>query len=260
MVSPIHEPVKRLSPGPRHDAKNLPHRPVRSESLRTQVVDLLMQAIFDGELRPGQWLREVWLAKSFAVSQTTVREALVHLEQLGLVTRMPQRRTIVTNLSKQEVRDRLRVRVELERMAAVDAAPKLTADDFAELERLSLAVQSANAEGRPFAASQRDLEFHQYIWEKSGNRVLAATLRQICLPLFAFIGLLRSVGAVDVSRTVRHGHEPVIAGLRQGSAAPIEEAIREHIDGSYSRFLSGGANDLEELMEEGEKGGWNGLA
>src|SRR5437870_3973235 len=73
--------------------------PVRSGTLRSQVVDILRHAIFYGKLRPGELLTELPLAKKLAVSQSTIREALADLEHHGLVTRIPNRGTEVTTIS-----------------------------------------------------------------------------------------------------------------------------------------------------------------
>src|SRR5262247_2709868 len=73
--------------------------PVRSGTLRSQVVDILRHAIFFGKLRPGELLTELPLAKKLSVSQSTIREALADLEHYGLVTRVPNRGTVVTTIS-----------------------------------------------------------------------------------------------------------------------------------------------------------------
>ena len=50
-------------------------QPIRADSLRTQVVGILKEAIFSGKFRPGDLMREMQLARTFGVSQATVREA-----------------------------------------------------------------------------------------------------------------------------------------------------------------------------------------
>ena len=54
----------------------MPFQPVKAESLSAQVFETIRDAIFRGELKPGETLRELGLAKSLNVSQATVREAL----------------------------------------------------------------------------------------------------------------------------------------------------------------------------------------
>ena len=77
---------------------------VKSQSLRECVEDRIRAAIFSGKLRPGDALREMHLARELQVSQATVREALLHLQHAGLVTRTPNAGTIVTHMMKTVLR------------------------------------------------------------------------------------------------------------------------------------------------------------
>src|SRR4051794_31268994 len=47
----------------------------------------LREAILDGAVASGTWLREVSVASTLGVSRTPVREALARLEEEGLVVR-----------------------------------------------------------------------------------------------------------------------------------------------------------------------------
>src|SRR5262245_42326188 len=111
----------------------MPLKPIRSSTLKDQVVDAIRKAVFDGTFAIGQPLREMHLARDLNVSQPTVREALLELEKEGLVVRTPNVGTAVTNMTSRELAERLAVRIELETMACVLAAGRMTARDFAGL-------------------------------------------------------------------------------------------------------------------------------
>ena len=55
-------------------------------TLRERALEALRAAIISGQYRPGDHLGEVDLGKHLGVSRGTVREALRHLQQEGLVT------------------------------------------------------------------------------------------------------------------------------------------------------------------------------
>ena len=59
--------------------------------LRDVVFQTLRQAILRGELKPGERLMEVRLAKKLGVSRTPIREAIRKLELEGLVLMIPRR-------------------------------------------------------------------------------------------------------------------------------------------------------------------------
>jgi DNA-binding GntR family transcriptional regulator len=222
--------------------------PVRPTTLKIQATAAVRDAIFRGRLRPGDPLRELHLARELEVSQPTVREALLELEKAGLVIRTPNVGTVVRNMSAEEVRDRLEVRVQLEIMAARAAAKRMTKADFAELDLRHTALNAAVASDQYFEAGQADLNFHRWIWECSGNSVLPGTLEQITLPLLAFVSLLRSRGSERL-RDVTNAHQPIVDALRKKSESRIASVIAQHFGNSYEEFLSSGVKDCRTYAE-----------
>ena len=75
-----------------------------------------------GKIRPSTRLRELHLARSLGVSQSTIREALFQLEHSGLVVRVPNSGTTVASFSEDELRERIEVRLVLEEEAFVKAS------------------------------------------------------------------------------------------------------------------------------------------
>lgn len=229
-----------------HDGNmDLPH-PVRTETLRQQIARILQEAIFAGQLKPGQLLRELALAKQLGVSQATIREALSDLEQLGLVSKTVHRGTTVTNLSAREVRERLTVRMVLEELAAVEAAARMTDSDFHTLDELAGRIERSIDANLYFETSQADIAFHRCIWELSGNAILCRMLDQLTTPLFAFLGLLHKLTAQD--QRAAKPHSDIIRALRSRDADVVREAVRAHIRGSYEVFLESDAEDLVSLV------------
>ena len=62
------------------------------------VYDLLRDEILDLALPPGSPIDEVQLAERFQMSRTPIREALVRLAGEGLITTLPNRSTMVSNI------------------------------------------------------------------------------------------------------------------------------------------------------------------
>lgn len=223
--------------------------PLRADTLRSQVARILRDAIFSGELKPGEALRELALARQLDVSQATVREALSDLEQIGLVIKAPNKGTTVTNLTATEVRERLAIRLTLEQMAAIEAARRMEAADFEALEGLSAQITAGIEQNAYFEVSQADLAFHRAIWRASGNRTLERILDQVTTPLFAFLGLLHRIRQDDQRKT--RPHSELIAALRTRRPAAIRQAFRNHIEGSYGALLNSEAEDLLSLVKNG---------
>jgi DNA-binding GntR family transcriptional regulator len=84
-----------------------------TRSLPEQIAAHLAARILEGSLEPGERVREERLAAEFAVSRGPVRESLRLLEKDGLVTIVPRRGAMVTDLSADEVREIFEIRAVL---------------------------------------------------------------------------------------------------------------------------------------------------
>ena len=67
------------------------------------VYDVLRNEIISLTLPPGSPIDEIQLAERFAMSRTPIREALVRLAGDGLVTTLPNRSTVVSNIDFQNL-------------------------------------------------------------------------------------------------------------------------------------------------------------
>jgi DNA-binding GntR family transcriptional regulator len=203
--------------------------PVRSETLRSQVVNILKHAIFYGKLQPEELLRELPLAKKLKVSQSTVREALAELERYGLVVRILNRGTVVASLSSADIQNRMKVRLALEEMAFSDACLLLDDDDIAHLDELARTIDSLADAGQSIQAGEADLAFHRYVWRKTGNQILYQTLDVLTVPLFAFLGVMLNMAGIEQYRTLALPHHELVEALRQRDPEVAKEAIRAHL-------------------------------
>ncbi|HEY8561638.1 MAG TPA: GntR family transcriptional regulator [Pyrinomonadaceae bacterium] len=223
--------------------------PIKTSSLTTQTFEAIRDAIFTGQFLPGEHLKELHLSRDLQVSQVVVREALVRLEHVGLVVRSSNRNTTVTNMSNREIEQRLRIREPLEKMAFIEAAPNLDADDIAELKRVGQEMVASEAKEDYFESTQSDLYFHRYIWEKADNEILYHTLNNVTTPLFAFLVILRRTGFESLNKSSQP-HEQLISVLETKDPRQIENAVHLHIENSYAKFLESGISDLEVLAKK----------
>ena len=118
---------------PREEVASASHRQVFREEIRNAI----REAIFSGELNPGDRIIETYWAKELGVSQGPVREAIRDLEAMGLVETVPFKGSRVRTLTEKDVRDNYSVRICLESKSIRDAITQLDDEQMAELtERL----------------------------------------------------------------------------------------------------------------------------
>jgi DNA-binding GntR family transcriptional regulator len=202
--------------------------PIRTLSKSREVFEQLRQAIWSGDLPPGTPLREAHIAKQLNVSQVPVREALLQLEHLGLVVRVPDRGTTVTKLTRAEIIQMMEVRRHLEEMAFQLAATHLTPEIEAELRAHLRTMQVLVAKKDHFGVAEEDFSFHQTVWKASGNEVLEKTLERLCIAVYAFVSLKRHAAGETMKSAVK-SHKKLLEALLSRDKKRITTGVNEHI-------------------------------
>jgi DNA-binding GntR family transcriptional regulator len=201
----------------------------KATSIREGVGEMIRQALYEGRLEPGHALSEAGLAAEMGVSRGPVREALLLLSQEGLVVHSPNRGFAVVQLTENDLEEIRRVRLPLEIMALTVARPRISEEDIVKL--VGLKTRMVDEFGTNLREStQSDVSFHALIWERSGNLRLAAALRNLLAPFFAF-GSLSSLHH-QVSLTKRHlaeQHEQIIRFLQGCNDSSAEDCVRFHL-------------------------------
>lgn len=162
-------------------------KPALFQTLPLQVADQIAGSIVDASFAPGSRLREVELAQFFNVSRATIREALRHLEQRGLVRIMPQRGAYVTQLSAKELDDLFEVRASLLATGSRLAAERCSDADAKRLrEQLAHLRESVNDLEAYTRASSATVEM---LIQLSGNDVLATYVRDFAQKIGRYVRL-----------------------------------------------------------------------
>jgi len=146
--------------------------------LRDRVYARLRESIVDGTLAPGEVLRDQDLAAWLGVSRTPVREALLRLADVGLVTARPGSSTVVSPLEARAVRDARDVVAAMHEVAVREAVGLLTRADLAAMRAANKRFTSALRAGDAEAALAADDELHQVPVDVAGNRAVQAVLDQ----------------------------------------------------------------------------------
>ena len=146
-------------------------------SLKEIVHDFILAALREGRLKPGDRILEKEICESLGVSRTPVREALLQLEPVGLVSFLPRQGIVVNDLTEEDVRELFETIAPLEAEAARLAITHLTATDFAKLDR-SLASMEKMIRARDLLRLNREMEsFHDIPLSRCPNRLLVSTIR-----------------------------------------------------------------------------------
>lgn len=207
---------------------------IRHSSLTEQIAQVVKQAIFRGELQPGERLVEQAIAKAHGVGQNAVREALISLAHQGFVKRVANRATYVTQMSLDEAQKLSVVRTALESTSVEIVSRRFAAG---EVETKALEIFLA---GMRAAAEQLDrvlfykfdIAFHRELWRLTGNESLEQALEQVVAPLFAFFIMqyFRRGEHLETLREAIPAHEQVLTCVRSGRPEEARTALHALVD------------------------------
>lgn len=199
---------------------------VPSATLKNYLFNELRAAILSGKWKPGERLNESKLARQYNVSRIPVREALLQLQEQGLVMNHPRRGMFVTTLSEEEVQKINSLRVVLESEALKLCRSRLTREIDAQLSRLVEEMEHWQ-DGSQIEAAHLDMKFHRTVWAHSGNDYIGRALDSLVLVLFAH----RAVVNTSQERLLWHlKHHRQLLDVIQGiSSKTAEEAMIAHL-------------------------------
>lgn len=238
------EAAAKLSPSQNQRGANAP------TTLKAHVYNTLRQAIVSGRYKPGSRLNESQLAREFNISRIPIREALMQLQEHGLVMNHERRGMFVTELETMDVQQINSVRIVLEAEAIKLARANMTRQIAAHLTGLVVKMENLDV-GSQMESANLDLEFHRTIWEAAGNPYLSRTLDSLSTVLFAHTALEKS--GTDSNHWRLNHHRRLLEVVLGSSDTPPELAVIEHLSAHYtdpSRFSSFATEADEQAAED----------
>jgi DNA-binding GntR family transcriptional regulator len=131
--------------------------PVSFEPRGKLVADYLRDAILQGRVKSGEWIRQEAVARELGTSRIPVREALRQLESEGLISLVPHTGARVATRDFAEYTELYKIRERLEPLAIVESLPLLTTEDLSTLRALMVDIEATID---PVAWLDLDRRFH----------------------------------------------------------------------------------------------------
>jgi len=208
--------------------------------LTEQVYRALRDEICEGSLAPGTHLIQEQLAQTLGVSRQPIQQALALLRNDGLVQELGKRGLFVTPLDPTVMRHHYAIRAALDGLAARLAAEQARGSRPAakkiqtEGARLVQAGTAAAGEGRVTALVDLDVAFHAFVYEASGNPLLAATadlhwryLRRV---------MSEVLRQAEPPPAIWQQHADILAAIVAGRADDAERLAIGHVEHASSRL------------------------
>ena len=221
-----------------------------SNSLNDVTYDAIRKDIMNMTLEPGMNVSVQKLSERYGVSRTPVREAIVRLQQSGLVEIYPQRKTVVSKIDLDRISEELFIRTSLE-AAVVDKfihrCSELVGDTLQELINKQKKYMDKEYLTEFYS---KDNRFHQLIFETAGQALAWKTAENVTFQ-YSRIRILH--GKINGVASIIEGHEKILAAIRRRDSEAMRKAVIEYpnnllaqvksMSKQYPHFFS---NDLQQ--------------
>lgn len=198
-------------------------------SLKQQIAEEIKKMIFEGKLKQGEKITEQQVSQSLGVSRTSVREAVLLLEQEGLLISEAYKDTKVTTISQEEVLEILiPMRLQIETFALKKGLSTWGADTKAQFETILEGMRKATVYEDLSMFIELDIQLHGLIVQSSGLenviRIWESIVNRIRLHF------LHQNSRSGTMEKWLHEHEELVTILVGNSSLEVAlEALKSHI-------------------------------
>lgn len=208
-------------------------KPVGRSQTVQRVVDGIQTMIANGQLLPGQQIRQEQMAERFSVSRLPIREALRHLLALGLVTHQHNFGFTVVRLNQGEF-DQMYLMRDLLESAILRSLPAATPELLDRLTELNEGLASAGSRLDIGEVRQLNKEFHFAMFRTSPLNLVVDEVDRIW-------GLAMPYHTMFVSEQERRSriiaeHEEMIETLRDNDIERLVQLMMDHRANSEARL------------------------
>ncbi|WP_421953230.1 GntR family transcriptional regulator [Pelagibacterium sp.] len=204
----------------------------------SHVYKMLRNEIIDLKLSPGSPMDELQLAERFSLSRTPIREALVRLSVEGLITTLPNRATIVSNIDFLHLPQFFDALTLMYRVTTRLAAGHHTPDDIGRMRaKQNEFIQVVEArDALALIATNRD--FHLEIARAGGNAYYTELFTRLLDENRRILRLYYSSFNDELPRKYVVEHDQMIAAIAAGDVEAADRLASAHAEQIVTQIQS----------------------
>lgn len=198
------------------------------------VYHALKSAILLREFEPEESIGEQQVAGQLGCSQGTVREALLRLQDDGLVQRRGYRGTFVSRTTMTEAAEMAMIRIRLESEGIRRALKVYNDEKRRALVDILDQMELANNGGDSYSLSEYDRLFHITLFEAAEMPILEPVLSRCALHMHRYTFATRPERKKELSPIAVHA--PILEALDSGDPDAAALAAKSHIESVLDRW------------------------
>ena len=149
----------------------------RGDTLTEQAYRLIEEQIVTLRLRPGDVLSEQMLSATFEIGRTPIREALQRLARDGLITILPRKGILVSDINPRQQLLVLEVRREIERLLSRAGAERATKEQRAQMQKIAQGMDRASKSNDDLEFMRLDRELNRLMIDAAQNDFAARSMK-----------------------------------------------------------------------------------
>jgi len=205
-------------------------------SLAEQAYQDLKNQILKNKLPPGYQALEQDFTQLLGMSRTPVREALIRLENEGLVELLPRRGARVLPVSPADMKEIYELLTNLEPHAAAGLAEYgVDPDDLAILDEATTTMERAIKERHLDEWAEADDRFHRSLIDLCGNRRLADFVKTLYDQAHRARLVTLYLRKLPVAST--RDHRKIVNAIANGDAAATRRIFKAHRERAAKELL-----------------------
>jgi DNA-binding GntR family transcriptional regulator len=204
-----------------------------SKSLVDQAYEVILDALCDGTFKPGDRLTQEDIAARLNVSRQPITHALAILKAQGFLIPSGRRGLTVTNVEPEFMQAVYQLRSVVEALAVELGTVRIDGPSIAKGRSLIEQGRNVVAAGDARACLEADMNFHSFLYDLSGNSLIADTMK------FNWLHIRRAMGQVlrfpGMSINVWKEHDRIFESMVRGDASTASTLMRSHLLDAYER-------------------------
>ncbi len=211
-----------------------------------QAREYIKECLLNGTLRPGDPIKESQIAESLGISRGPVRDALMTLQQEGLVMGAPQKCKRIRAMSAKEIEESYFLGGTLEGVCITLALPKITKADLADFDAIlaEMKALSQTVDGLS-SMSEIDEKFHDALMSKCHNSLMIDVARKSCSHISKFL-YYKAWNTLFTPDEFYERHRLILDAVKSKNVQVIEYTLREH-------YLESGRRLAKQIDDVGEE-------
>ncbi len=195
--------------------------------LSDRVKEYIIEAVLNGDLKPGDRIIESSMARRLGVSQAPVREAIRDLILLGFLENEPYKGTSVRSFTPEELWETYTVRAALESLGARLATSRMTEEDAAELQCILDEMMEAARQDDIDRIVRLDNSFHEAIIRVSRNKTLYQLWKTLQFGTWSIV-TYRKARYEPAYLAARH--QELLEAIQSRNPSKAMKAMQRHIE------------------------------